>query len=365
MSPVKPFLFLALAGGLLGAPPAAEAPPAPDAALHRIVTGLVHEGVPGALAVARTPAGLRRAAAGLGRREPRVALRASDRFRIASVTKTFVATLVLELAADGRLRLGDSIERWLPGLVPGGRNVTLRELLAHTSGLADYDADPKWQAARIADPGRSWTARELVTVAAAQPRLFAPGTSWSYSNTNYVLLGLVVEAATGRPLSQELRDRLLAPLGLRSTSFPSATSIGGRFAHGYVVGRPPLPIPEGTLVDVSSVLAPSAWGAGQIVSNADDLVRFFTALVRGRILPHAQLQAMTSDAARYGYGLGVRIATTQCGRAVGHNGDIPGYRNVVWATLDGRRAVSIMVNVDDARVAWSRLEAYALEALCA
>jgi D-alanyl-D-alanine carboxypeptidase len=334
------------------------------ASLQQLVRDLVADGAPGALAVVRTPTGTRRAASGFARLEPKARLRSRDRFRIASVTKPFVATVVLQLAGERRLSLDDPVERWLPHAVPNGGSITARELLAHTSGLFDYDEDDEWVRARIADPGRDWSPEELVAIAVSHPPLFAPGAGWSYSNTNYVLLGLVVEAVTGRSLADELQARLFRPLGLRSTSFPSGATLDGRYAHGYFVSRPPMPFPTGTLIDVSTILSPSAWGAGQIVSNADDLTRFFAALLEGRLLRAPQLAAMKTDVAASGYGLGLRIAHTACGTAYGHDGDVPGYRNVVWASADGRRIVSLMVNVDESRVPWSALQVAATTALC-
>jgi D-alanyl-D-alanine carboxypeptidase len=341
-----------------------SASPSSNAKLQRIVRGLVAAGAPGALAVVRAPDGTRRAAAGLAMLSPKVRLRVTDRYRIASVTKPFVATVVLQLAAEGRIALADPVERWLPGLVPGGEAITLRQLLNHTSGLFDYDGDTAWISARIADPGREWLPRELIAVATSHQPLFAPGASWSYSNTNYVLLGLVVEAATGRDLGLELRERIVDRLGLASTSYPTGTAIEGRAAHGYVGNGAGLPIPAGTLIDVTSLLSPSAWGAGQLVSTADDLTRFFAALLKGRLLPAASLKAMKTLVPTSGYGLGVRSAATLCGRAYGHDGDAPGYRNVVWALGNGRRVAAIMVNVDTTHVPWPRLEAAAKTALC-
>jgi D-alanyl-D-alanine carboxypeptidase len=139
---------------------------------------------------------------------------------------------------------------------------------------------------------------------------------------------------------------------------------------------PRLPIPSGQLLDVSSLLSPSAWGAGQIVSNADDVTRFFAALLSGRLLRADQLEAMKTRVSgsrlelgvRVGYcapyGLGLRIEQTPCGAAYGHDGDFPGYRNVVWATGDGRRVAEVMVNVNEVRVSEARLEAAARSALC-
>jgi D-alanyl-D-alanine carboxypeptidase len=288
----------------------------------------------------------------------------TDRYRVASVTKPLVSTIVLELVAEGRLALTDTVERRLPGLVPNGGSITIRQLLNHTSGLYDYGSDLKWQDARLNDPRREWTPRELVAIAVSHPPLFAPGRGWYYSNTNYILAGLIVEAVTGKPLGQELRDRLVTPFALRATTYPTGTAIEGRHAHGYVGRGSGLPIAKGTLVDVTSILSPSAWGAGQVVSNADDLSRFFQALLRGRVLTAAQLRAMKTVVPGYAYGLGIRRASTACGTAWGHNGDIPGYRNVVWATADGRRAAAVMVNVDTTHVSWDRLEIAAQTILC-
>ena len=335
-----------------------------DNTLQKTVKALVAAGAPGAVAAVRTSTATRRAVAGVAILRPRTRMRTTDRYRIASVTKPFVATLVLKLAAERRLTLGDTVERWLPGLIPNGQAISLRQLLNHTSGLYDYGSDRAWQQARLENPRREWSPRELVAIATSHPALFAPGRGWSYSNTNYVLAGLVVEAVTGKPLVQELQDRLFAPLALRSTSYPAGTEIEGRHAHGYVGRGSGLPIAKGTLVDVTTVVSPTAWGAGQIVSNADDLTRCFQALLRGRLLPAAELRAMKTVVPGYAYGLGIRRASTACGTAWGHNGDIPGYRNVVWATADGRRSAAVMVNVDTTHVSWDRLEGAAVTILC-
>ncbi len=296
-------------------------------------------------------------------------MRATDRFRIASITKTFVATVVLQLVAEGKVRLGDSIERWLPGLVPNGDAITIDDLLDHTSGLFNYIENPDFQGAVLADPTRSWSPRELVAFATAHPPLFPPGTGWSYSNTNYVLLGLVVEAVTGTPIEQQLRERIFEPLGLDATSFPSRTAIDGDYAHGYI-GPATLPMPAGTLVDITSLLSPTwLWAAGGIVSNGDDVTSFFAALLGGRLLPRDLLATMRHMApqSRYGafqYGLGIERFRTTCGQAYGHLGDFTGYRTVVYARPNSRRVAVVMVNFDATRVSWSELEAAAETAFC-
>lgn len=326
--------------------------------LQKIVRGLVAAHAPGALAFVRTPTGARSAAAGFAQLQPRVPMRAVDRYRIASVTKTFVATIVLQLAGEERLGVDDPVERWLPGVVPNGGAITLRQLLSHTSGLFNYTEG--LENALLANPGRAWSPRDLLELAFSHAPLFAPGANWSYSNTNYVLLGLVIEAVTGKKVDQELRERLFEPLALRSTSFPSGISIEEPFAHGYVG------LPGGTLFDVTSILSPSwSYAAGQIVSTAADVTTFFSALLKGRLLPAPLLTQMKTGSAVSGvYGLGLQIISTPCGRAFGHDGNFFAWRNVVWSTANGRRVAVVMVNIDTTHVPWSRLEAAAKSALC-
>lgn len=330
------------------------------------VRSLVRAGVPGSLAVVRTPAGVCHLAFGLGNRRPKTAMRATDRFRIGSLTKTFVATVVLQLVGEGRLSLDDSVERWLPGLVPNGDRITVRELLNHTSGLFDFTDDKTWVSTVIANPARDWPPRDLVAVATAHPPMFAPGTAWWYSNTNYILAGLVVEQVTGTTLEQQLRKRIFEPFGLEATSLPAAPEIEGAHAHGYVGFATVPSLKAGTYLDATSLASPSiAWAAGGIVSNADDVTRFFSALLKGRLLRPDLLSEMRTVVPRSNYGLGLLRVETRCGSAFGHLGDAPGYRNVVLASSDGRRVAEVMVNVDPSFVSTSRLESGVETVFCA
>jgi D-alanyl-D-alanine carboxypeptidase len=331
--------------------------------IQRLVKRLVRDGAPGALAEVRTPSRVRRAAAGVSERQPRVPLRARDRWRVASITKSFVATVVLELSAEGKLGLDDTVEHWLPGLVPNGAAITLRELLNHTSGLFNYNDDPSWVPTLLADPKRIWLPKELVALADSHPLYFPPGTDWHYANTNYILLGLVVEAATGRSIGDELRDRIFQPLGLAETSFATGQDDSG-LVHGYV-GRATL-MTATPLVDATSILNPSwLWTAGALVSNADDVTTFYARLLSGHILQPSLVTAMeTVTPPAKEYGLGLTRVDTPCGTGFGHNGDFNAYRTWVVARPNGSRVAVVMVNVDETYVSWGELEATAETAVC-
>jgi D-alanyl-D-alanine carboxypeptidase len=313
--------------------------------LQRIARSLVAAGAPGAVVYVKTPSGVRSASAGFARLQPRVPMRVAVHYRIASVTKTFVATGVLQLAGAGRVSLDDPVERWLPGLVPNGPAITLRMLLNHTSGLYDLANDPTLLAEFAEHPTRQWTPREVLRFALSHPPLFPPGSSYAYSNTGYVLLGLVIEAVTGTPLDQVLRERLVQPLRLRATSFPNGTGLPEPAAHGYELR-------DGRFVELT--YNPSiAWGTGHIVSSVADLSAFFAALMKSRLFPAALLKEMKArPAPKIGWiaGLGLLTTRTPCGVAYGHGGDIPGWHDEVLATADGRRVAVIMVNYAPARL---------------
>jgi D-alanyl-D-alanine carboxypeptidase len=356
MNSVRAFaaVVIALSVCVTAAPAASSAKPVKLAQLAR---SLVKAGAPGALVYVRTPIATRAGAAGFADVAAHVTMRAADRWRIASVSKAFVSTIVLQLEAEGKLDIDDPVERWLPGVVPHGSAITLRELLNHTSGLFNYTDDTDWFATVVADPARAWTPRELLAIALAHPALFPPGTNWSYSNTNYLLLGLVVETATGDNLGDELQKRIFTPLALTSTSFPQTIVLAPDFVHGYV---------GDAVTDIAPLLSPTwAWAAGGIVSNARDVTTFYRSLLTGRLLPAAQLDEMKVPSAVAGtYGLGISSAFTTCGRAFGHDGDFLGWRTAVLATANGRREAVVMVNVDTTFVRWERLDATVRTALC-
>jgi D-alanyl-D-alanine carboxypeptidase len=347
-------LFACLATALLAA--SAPAQPTgttntPAAALQKDVDALVAAGVPGAILLVRDGDRTVRFTGGQGDVARKTPMNASDHFKIASLTKTYTATVVLQLVAEGKLRLADSVERWLPGLVPNGDNVTLRQLLNHLSGIPDYESDPRYLKPYLSgDLGFYWAPRKLVKLAVSHPPLFPPGVTkhTSYSNTNYVLLGLVVEAATGHSIGAELRSRIFRPLQLDKTTYQAKPGLPSPYAHGYlVVGKPPA-------TDVTGLSPSLSPASGAIVSTADDVADFYRALLSGRLLRPDLLRAMKTtisegthvDVAGQRYGLGLELFPTSCGNALGHNGVIPGYTTFVFSSGDGGRQALLMVNLD-------------------
>jgi len=309
---------------------------------------LVADGVPGAIGYARDGGTVTVAASGLADLATKTPIAVGDRVRVGSLTKTFVATVVLQLAAEHLLSISDTVSRWLPGLVPGGAGITIRELLQHTSGIYSYTNDPGFLQALFSDPTRVWRPAELVRIAVAHPPVFPPGTSLAYSNTDYVLLGMIIQAATGHPVGQQLQARIFTPLGLRDTYLPYANPhLRTPYAHGYLLGQPGATGPAD-----ATVFGPSwAGAAGGIVSTAADLARFYTALLSGKLLPAAQLQQMMTTipipmGQGVGYGLGVESVPLPCGTAWGHTGDFPGYFGNAFTTTGGRSQAVVLVNAD-------------------
>jgi D-alanyl-D-alanine carboxypeptidase len=325
--------------------PDAAAPPS----LRQLARKIVDVGSPGSIVLVRDGRGTRAGAAGFANLRTRERLRPDHAFRVGSITKTFVAAVVLQLAAEGVLGLDDSIERWLPGAVPNGGAITLRQLLNHTSGVYNYTDDPALLRAMARNPLEVWTPSALVALATRHAPLFRPGAGWAYSNTGYILLGLAIERATGTSLAEQLRRRIIEPLGLTRTSFPDAPTLAAPFAHGYLPpGNGLFPTPRGRPADVT-VWSPSwAWAAGAIVSTAGDLARFYDALLGGRLLAPAQLASMRTTVPAGGgsesYGLGLMAVRLRCGAAWGHGGAVFGYTALAFASEDGSRTAVVLVN---------------------
>jgi D-alanyl-D-alanine carboxypeptidase len=278
-------------------------------------------------------------------------MRLGDKFRIGSLTKSYVATVALQLAGEGRLSLDDSVDRWLPDMVPNGAAIKVRHLLNHHSGLFDYFSDPEVLAPYLrGELDHTYTPEQLIAISRAHPPLFAPGArppafptapNAAYSNTNYIVLGRIIEKASGRSLGTELDRRIFAPLRLRDTSFPSGRRIPGRHAHGYFFapGKPPL--------DATATSPTHSWAAGAIVSTAPDVATFYRALLSGRLLRPALLREMLTVTDGYGLGIGPRPGT--CPVRWGHEGEVAGYNSVATNTRSGRRQFVMFYNAQSAR----------------
>ena len=330
---------------------------ASDRALDRALERLLELGVPGA----QVDADGRTAARGVADLETGRPMRPGLSFRIGSVTKSFTATVALQLVAERRLTLGDTVERRLPGVLPYGGTVSLRHLLQHTSGVPDY-----WEAGP--DPlnisfvndaavrAQTYAPREIVERVSGEPPDFAAGSRVEYSNTNYVLLGMIIEAATGKPLRREVMRRVIRPLELRNTRFvTSRTTLLRPFTRGYsnLFDADGLPA-EGAVIDVTEYNPSALWAMGNMVSTTGDLRTFYRALLGGRLLPDALTALMKETRPNQteewpegiGMGLGIWSWDLPCGRRIyGHEGEVPGSNTWAFATDDGRRVVVMQHNL--------------------
>ncbi|MFJ8791481.1 serine hydrolase domain-containing protein [Streptomyces sp. NPDC102462] len=351
-------LSSALAGPALAAEPARGADG--HAATRRAIEAAVADGVPGVTAGARDTHGTWSATAGVGDLRTGAPRSAADRYRVGSITKTFVATVLLQLEAEGRVSLDDPVDTWLPGVVRGhghdGRAITLRMLLNHTSGIYNYTADEAFGRTYFLKDGflrhryDTLTPRELVAIAMRHRPDFAPGTSWTYSNTNYVLAGMVIERVTGRSYAEEIGRRIIRPLRLTGTSVPGTrVTLPRPSSRAYSKFEQ---ITTGPTYDVTRLNPSIASSAGEMVSDSADLIRFYRALLSGDLLPARQLKQMKTTVAagetpNTGYGLGLMDRTLSCGVHVwGHDGGIHGSSSSAATTADGRHALAVNFNGD-------------------
>ncbi|QIB41763.1 serine hydrolase domain-containing protein [Streptomyces aureoverticillatus] len=329
-------------------------------ATQRAMDAAVEAGTPGVTAQARDANGVWKAASGVGNLKTGEPRGKNDRFRVGSITKTFVSTVLLQMEAEGRLSLDDTVERHLPGLVRGNGNdggkITVRRLLNHTSGLFDYLADEKYRTTYMEGDGYlkhrydTLPPRKHVKVALSHAPLFEPGSKQSYSNTNYILAGLIVEKVGGRAYEAEVRDRIIKPLGLKATTNPgNSIHLPQPSSRGYSKLFRSAP---DRIDDITEMNGSQGWADGDIISDAGDLNRFYGALLRGKLLPPKQLKAMKTTVTIPGaedmsYGLGLRRFDTSCGKTVwGHGGGMVGWLSLATSTADGRHQLSLNYNGD-------------------
>jgi D-alanyl-D-alanine carboxypeptidase len=364
---LRPVLAIVTTTALLAGTGSADADPSTPDPLQQRLDAVVDTGAVGALAVVRDGHERRRLTSGHAAIDTGRPVPVRSRFRIGSITKTFLATVVLQMVDEGRLRLSDPIEKWLPGLVPDGRRIKVRHLLDHTSGLYEFrltlnlPPSPKFLRYRW----RTWSLGEQIHRAVAHPPTSQdPGSVFAYSNTNYLVLARLVEKLTRHSYAHEIRSRILRPLRLRHTSLPGTSPrIPGPHPHGYA----PVLRKDGLhLVDFTE-MNPSLFGpSGEMISTAPDLQRFFTALLRGRLIPDrllAKMKKAENDGDTYGLGLAWRDTT--CGiRLFGNDGDALSYQSWSYATEDGSRNVTVMLTPDFSGDADDAVDAFIDEAIC-
>ncbi|MFJ9453687.1 serine hydrolase domain-containing protein [Kitasatospora sp. NPDC101447] len=334
----------------------------------RAVTGA---GAVSAIAEVRDRNGVWRGGSGVSDLATGTPVRTDGRFRAGSITKVFTATTVLQLVGEGRIGLDDPVERHLPGAVPDGAHITVRQLLNHTSGLWDPTNEKGGLFPDPTDPAavRTWldqggltrtiTPAQVVAAAVAHTPAFPPGTSWGYSNVNYTLLGMIIERVTGHGYAQEITARLLRPLGLAGMYFPgTATDIRGPHAHGYLtLVEGPGPADRSDR-DVTVQSVSWANSAGELVSTLSDLNRFEQALTGGRLLPPALMKEMTTtvpivvDGQPTGlsYGLGLARWQLSCGVVYGHDGGVAGYSSQLWNSGERQVAMSVAPRGDETQL---------------
>ncbi|MEU7577461.1 serine hydrolase domain-containing protein [Streptomyces sp. NPDC041068] len=339
----------------------------PDSVQRGLDSLVRADGMPAALASVTGRDGRTRTyTAGVGDLATKAKVPRDGQVRIGSNTKTFTAVVVLQLVAEKKIRLDAPVDTYLPDLVRGngndGRRITVRHLLQQTSGLPNYtkyeDLKPRY-----------YEPRELVGFALKHPSEFVPGKGWAYSNTNYVLAGMIIEKVTRHPLAEEIDRRVIKRIGLRHTYFPAPHDATIREPHpkGYLKESAGAPLRDITELDPSWT-----WAAGQMISTNSDLNRFFSELLRGRLLPRAQLAQMrtTVPAEYFGpgarYGLGLVSKPLSCGGlSWGHGGSYPGYETRGGVTDEGRRAADVAVTVQPKdKAAVEHLEKVVDTALC-
>ncbi|MEV5880128.1 serine hydrolase domain-containing protein [Streptomyces sp. NPDC052101] len=327
-------------------------------ATQRAMDAAVKAGVPGITAEARDSNGVWKSASGVGNLKTGAPRGKNDRFRVGSITNTFVATVLLHMEAEKKLSLDDTVERYLPGLVTGNGNdggkITVRQLLNHTSGLFDYLADNEYDQTYVFGDGflrhrdDTLTPEQRVKVALSHEPQFEPGARQSFSHTNDILAALIVEKISGRSYKDEVRERIIEPLGLKATSNPgNSIHLPQPSSHGYsklFTAQPD------RIDDVTEMNGSQLWGDGDIISSAGDLNRFYRALMRGNLLPPQQLKEMKTtiddpDLPGSSYGLGIERFTLSCGTTIWyHDGGTLGWISLAAFTEDGSHQLTFNYN---------------------
>ena len=344
-------LVFGIGAAALGAAPAVASPPE-DVVKSRMQT-LVDAGYPAALAAHTDASGnVIGAAVGKGDLSTGEAPPIDGEVRIGSNNKTVVAVIIMQLVEEGKVRLDEPVETYLPGLVKGegidGSGITVRQLLQHTSGLPEYTDTIATSIFEIRDEYHS--PRDFLDAALAKPAAFQPGEKFAYTNTNYIVLGLLIEKVTKRTLGEQIDQRIVRPLGLSHTYLPAPgdRSIHGIHAEGY--DRNPA---SGELENITELDPSWAWAAGAMISTPSELNIFMQKMLDGTLITAdsvAEMQKSIHTETHSDYGLGLIGYSLSCGTAWGHGGTIPGYQTLNAVGPDGG-AVTIAVTAIPTAVA--------------
>ena len=349
-----------------------------DAVLDASLKALVARrgGPPGVIAVVQRGHHREVHAFGVRNIKRSLPMRANVRMRMASTSKAFSGAVALSLVSDGKLSLNDTIGERLPGLPKTWHEITLRQLLDHTSGLPNFTADPDYLAALSASPESAPPPRKLLSYVEDEKLNFEPGSEYRYSNSDNIVVGIMVQDATGESYERQLRERVFGPLGLEKTSLPRGVNLKTPYIHGYDNDPSQRP-PE----DISEVLASGwVWASGGMVSTPYDFNDFVRGYVGGRLFD-ARTRNLQREVVEGGgseppgpgknsAGLGIFRYETRCGTVWGHTGNYPGYTQFMAASPNGKRSVTVSVNeqlspVEGAPGVFEALRRAEVRAVCA
>ena len=278
---------------------------------------------------------------GIGNVQTAAPMTVDDHFRIASVTKTFVATVVLQLVDEGTLSLDDTLEQFVPG-IPNGERITVRQVLGMTAGIVNYINDPAFEEAYTTNPLMPFAPREAVEIVKRYPPDFPPGEKVQYSDTNYILAGLIIEAVAGVSAAEAISSRILEPLGLTGTSFPDTPKMPMPFPRGY--GADP---GSADVRDITESNPDVAWTAGAMISTLDDLRVWGRALAEGTLLSaETQRERLRFAAlpAAPGFELGYGLGIMRLNGFLGHAGAIFGYSTWMLHSTEEDATIVVLAN---------------------
>lgn len=338
--------------------------PFPATRLQAILDEVVNrQGVPGAVMYISTPNGYWSGAAGVRSLESKEPMQPNDGFSIASTSKTFVAVVVLQLVEEGRIILDRQISTYLPkdisDRIPYSHKITVRQLLNHTSGVAEYLSTPAFlEAAKLRDRSQPWKATEAIQYIYDQKPKAPPGEEFSYTDTNYILLQLIIEQTTGMTLTQAVRERILNPLGLKNTYTELWEPPTGPVATGYIEDH------DGQLQSQAKVNDGNGLGDGALISDSEDLSNFLRGLLLKKVLLSSQtvreMLAFKNPKINSEYGLGIEHFQTPCGDAFGHTGSAYGFVSIMLYIPSRDTTEVVLVNrqgIDPKAIAFEGLKA--------